>query len=105
MSYKTYLVAAFFGALSIAVAPASHANSTDEDSFQFSYTVGDVIQIERQGLVAKRLEREANRFCRQQVAFRRAVMDRSYCRRAIVDAVNRAIKIRYPVWKAQKFKN
>ena len=104
MSYKTYFFAALCGALSIAAAPASHASSMDDDSFQFSYTVGDVIQIERQDLVAKRLEREANRFCRHQVGFRRAVMDRAYCRKAIVDAVNRAIKNRHPVWDAQQSK-
>ena len=105
MSYKTYLVAAFCGALALAFAPASHANSKEDDSFQFSYTVGDVIQVERQGLVAKRLELEANRFCRQHVGFRRAVTDRTYCRKAIIDAVDRAIKNRYPVWNAQRSKN
>ncbi|MEL7031189.1 MAG: UrcA family protein [Pseudomonadota bacterium] len=105
MSYKTYLVAAFCGALALAFAPASHANSKYDDSFQFSYTVGDVIQVEKQDLVAKRLEREANRFCRHHVGFGRAAMDRTYCRNTIVKAVNRAIKKRYPEWKAQRSKN
>ena len=105
MSYKTLFVAALCGTVAIAFAPASYANSKDDGSFQFSYTVGDVIQVEKQGVVAERLEREANRFCRNHVGFGRAVMDRTYCRNAIVKAVNRAIKKRYPVWNAQRAKN
>lgn len=105
MSYKTYFAAALCGTLAIAFAPASHANATKDDSFQFSYTVGDVVKIEKQEMVAKRLEREANRFCRDHIGFGRAVMDRTYCRNAIVEAVNRAIKNRYPEWNAQRSKN
>ncbi|MEO1188002.1 MAG: UrcA family protein [Pseudomonadota bacterium] len=104
MSKNTFFIAAICGAVSIALAPVSHAG-TKHSSFQFSYTVGDVIQVEKQDLVAKRLEREASRFCRSHVGFGRAVMDRTYCKNAIVKAVNQAINKRYPAWQASQKKN
>ncbi|MEL7107651.1 MAG: UrcA family protein [Pseudomonadota bacterium] len=102
MSKNTYFIAALCGAMAVAFTPVSQA-TTKSDSFQFSYTVGDVLKAEKQELVAKRLEREASRFCRSHVGFGRSILDRTYCRTEIVQAVNKAISKRYPTWnKRQK---
>ncbi|MEO1324556.1 MAG: UrcA family protein [Pseudomonadota bacterium] len=97
MSNKITAVAALCGVLAIAFAPSSFAGA-QEDPFEFSYTVGDVLQVDKQREIADRLNREASRYCRKQSVYSHQLRASAKCRNRLVDAVNRVLKEKYPAW-------